>query len=31
MYAKFHIDRSRGYGVAGVKKLRVPVGKRSRL
>jgi hypothetical protein len=24
--AKFHIDRSRGYGVAGVQKSHVPIG-----
>jgi hypothetical protein len=28
--AKFHIDRSRGYGVAGVQKSHVPIGKWSR-
>jgi hypothetical protein len=28
--AKFHIDWSRGYGVAGVQKWHVPIGKRSR-
>jgi hypothetical protein len=28
--AKFHFDRSRGYGVAGVQKSHVPMGKRSR-
>jgi hypothetical protein len=28
--AKFHIDRSRGYGGAGVQKSHVPMGKRSR-
>jgi hypothetical protein len=28
--AKFHINRSRGYGVAGVQKSHVPIGKQSR-
>jgi hypothetical protein len=28
--AKFHIDRSGGYGVAGVQRSHVPIGKRSR-
>jgi hypothetical protein len=28
--AKFHIDRSRGYGGAGVQKSHVAIGKRSR-
>jgi hypothetical protein len=28
--AKFHIDRSRGYGGEGVQKSHVPIGKRSR-
>jgi hypothetical protein len=27
---KFHIDRPRGYGGAGVQKSHVPIGKRSR-
>jgi hypothetical protein len=29
-YSKFHIDRSMGYGGAGVRILHVPIGKRSR-
>jgi hypothetical protein len=28
--AKFHIDRPRGYGGAGIQKSHVPIGKRSR-